>query len=341
MIQLEPMRQPNQLFARLGCSLALLIFTLAPFLAMAQSLTPISRNLKLGDSGEDVLSLQRILNLDPQTSVSSVGPGSPGMETRFFGFLTHAAVVRFQEKYAAEVLAPVGLARGSGFVGPLTRGKMAMFHFSGLSQSTTVVPSLPTPSFAPTPVSVQPPAPTPPSNPNLVNLESFIEKVAQIQRDNNADEALIDKITSHIRSEAMTKGDFREEFARREIEANKRKLQDQSAWRNILIASFKSVNPFVKIAHAQALAFFGGPINFVFPCLCSGTSLVEVGPPSVSVLDYIYGTQAFLSYNLPYAAFILGSYQPGVGGSCVAGVPPSCTLVNSQGIVSPVVGSSA
>lgn len=88
------------------------------------SATPLSRNLRVGDVGEDVRVLQRFLNQNPLTQVAQSGPGGPLQESIYFGSLTRAAVVRFQELYASEVLSPLGLSRGTGFVGSLTRQKI-------------------------------------------------------------------------------------------------------------------------------------------------------------------------------------------------------------------------
>ncbi|MDI6591335.1 MAG: hypothetical protein QME61_00100 [Patescibacteria group bacterium] len=47
-----------------------------------------------------------------------------GLVTGNFLSLTQTAVIRFQEKYATEILTPLGLKRGTGYVGPATRAKI-------------------------------------------------------------------------------------------------------------------------------------------------------------------------------------------------------------------------
>ncbi len=49
---------------------------------------------------------------------------SEGLVTGNFLILTDAAVIRFQEKYNSEILKPLGLKRGTGYVGPATRTKI-------------------------------------------------------------------------------------------------------------------------------------------------------------------------------------------------------------------------
>ena len=44
-----------------------------------------------------------------------------GLVTGNFLSLTKAAVIRFQEKYATEILVPLGLEKGTGYFGPMTR----------------------------------------------------------------------------------------------------------------------------------------------------------------------------------------------------------------------------
>lgn len=94
----------------------------------------LSRTLRLGMRGEDVRELQVFLNSDPATRIVESGIGSPGYESTYFGVRTVQAVLRFQAKYASEVLTPAGLLYPTGIVGILTRQKIAQLR----SPSSTI-----------------------------------------------------------------------------------------------------------------------------------------------------------------------------------------------------------
>lgn len=82
-------------------------------------LCAIDKNLFFGMMGEpQVICLQRFLKWQG----SDIYP--QGIVTGNFLSLTKSAVVRFQEKYSEEILNPVGLNRGTGYVGFLTRAKI-------------------------------------------------------------------------------------------------------------------------------------------------------------------------------------------------------------------------
>src|SRR3989344_2808165 len=110
-----------------------------------------TRDLGLGARGTDVLYLQRILNSSADTRVSLTGIGSAGLESDYYGLLTRSAVIRFQNKYYAEILAPIGLASGTGQVGPATRAKLNAMLSVGLPPVVIIPNPNPTPTPTPSP----------------------------------------------------------------------------------------------------------------------------------------------------------------------------------------------
>ena len=78
----------------------------------------INQNLYLGMQNNQVRYLQEFL----KTQGESIYP--EGLVTGYFGILTKNAVIRFQNKYADEVLYPLDLFSGTGFVGLSTRNKI-------------------------------------------------------------------------------------------------------------------------------------------------------------------------------------------------------------------------
>lgn len=85
-------------------------------------------NIRLGQSGEDVANLQRFL------SKQDIDIYPEGIISGYFGNLTKAAVIRFQERYVIEILDPWEISQGTGFVGRTTRAKIN--ELCGVSNST-------------------------------------------------------------------------------------------------------------------------------------------------------------------------------------------------------------
>jgi hypothetical protein len=102
-----------------------------------------TRNLTIGATGMDVMNLQKFLNSDTMTMLASSGAGSPGAETEYFGPITKNGAKMFQEKYASEILTPLGLTAGTGFVGASTRAKLNMLC------ATAPLPVPPPPTIPP------------------------------------------------------------------------------------------------------------------------------------------------------------------------------------------------
>ncbi len=68
----------------------------------------------------DAKELQIFLNSHGFT-VAESGPGSTGHETEYMGKATAAALRKFQEAHAADILLPNGFSHGTGILGPSTR----------------------------------------------------------------------------------------------------------------------------------------------------------------------------------------------------------------------------
>ena len=76
----------------------------------------IKNNLYFGiTNSNEVRCLQEFLKKEGPTIYPE------GLVTGNFLSLTQSAVIRFQEKYSAEILAPLGLEKGTGFFGSLSR----------------------------------------------------------------------------------------------------------------------------------------------------------------------------------------------------------------------------
>ena len=95
----------------------------------------ITGELKLGNSGNEVELLQTWLKQEPVVYPE-------GKVTGYFGELTQAAVIRFQEKYASEILAPQGFSKGTGIVDSYTRIKLNEIY--GKSGIMPTVPEITT-----------------------------------------------------------------------------------------------------------------------------------------------------------------------------------------------------
>ena len=102
-----------------GIALIFMSFTAVKAYADTTSNIPlceITRGLTVGATGDDVKCLQRYLNWNGYT-VATVGVGSPGNESSYFGQLTANAVKQWQNANASVVLTPLGLTSGTGYWG--------------------------------------------------------------------------------------------------------------------------------------------------------------------------------------------------------------------------------
>ena len=90
----------------------------SPVTANSSSNYVFSKNLRRGSNHLDVTELQKFLKEQGEDIYPE------GIVSGYFGNLTKKAIIRFQEKYAEDILHPVGLKKGSGVLGEYTRKKI-------------------------------------------------------------------------------------------------------------------------------------------------------------------------------------------------------------------------
>ena len=73
--------------------------------------------LKSGQTSNEVKAMQKCLAKDKDVYPQGIASG-------YFGSMTKQALIKFQEKYGTEILAPYGLTKGTGIVGSATRQKL-------------------------------------------------------------------------------------------------------------------------------------------------------------------------------------------------------------------------
>lgn len=90
-----------------------------------------SITMKYGSSGPEVAYLQKAMQLQNLFSVND-----PETISSFFGTNTGSAVIKFQEKYRAEILTPQGLTKGTGTVAGGTRSKLNQLYGCSVASSS-------------------------------------------------------------------------------------------------------------------------------------------------------------------------------------------------------------
>ena len=315
--------------------------------AAAQTAPPSP--LHFGQKSHDVLVLQQKLNASPDTRVSDGGPGSPGMETDYFGAKTLDAVRRFQAKYSRDILVPAGLSAPSGVAGPLTLEKLQQLA-APTAASPAAVPEPPAGEGSPT---QEVDAGTPYQTGQTVSLpdatsslQMYINTVTQIETMQGMSPQTVAQVAEKIRQTEATATDFKAQFFKEQqaLYAAKTSLINQ-----VLGAIAGFFLPQTAQALSVGLFPFGGYLTYINPAICDCppgiiTQLYVFLPnPTITsnlLLNYVNGTEAFNWHNIPEPGIAtVGSYAPVTQG-CFTWVGHICIPIPSRGTITPMVGSS-
>ena len=92
-------------------------------------------NLRVGDQDSNSMERGEISTLNTALQKEGFDPvdiySDNSNAPPYFSELTASIVIRFQEKYRDEILTPVGLKYGTGYVGPATRKKLNQLYGCG------------------------------------------------------------------------------------------------------------------------------------------------------------------------------------------------------------------
>jgi len=303
-------------------------------LASASPNCTITSLLRVGSKGAEVQCLQE-----------KIGVVSDGN----FGHLTRNAVMYFQSSH--------GLS-ADGIVGPLSRlalndsiadkaiypvGCSSAIGYSSAtgmkcddSQNPSVLDS----------TSIITNTTKNTTNPNLVNLDKFINTVIKVNRQTGVDEKQVQFMADALRKTVEdSKIDYNKAFEEQLVNDSKiaqlKKRSSFSVFDKLFSKTFSwlGINP--SVAQASVGVPFGGALLFPFFCTASGNWMLtmEPLPPSYAVLlSYTIGTQSFASYNIPLTTWLLGTYVP--PGICAIYAGVTVVTINTQGTITPIVGSS-
>ncbi len=303
--------------------------------------TLFDRPLMIGSQGEDVRTLQKILNENPVTRIQGTGPGSPGKETSYFGSLTQNAVIRFQDKYANEILAPAGLTQGNGYVGYYTMDKLnalsALTMGSTYPSTTSSINILTSTAVLP---SMFPDSTTVSQNPNMKNIGIAMADLDRVAAEQGLSSTTLAALKQQIMNRAATTTDLRATFLRLVQGNSLQAIGDDSFFGKVLAMVGRAFNTVFMPEYAEAAVGmpFGGKLLFATPCDGGVWNIIlEPLPPSYAfLLSYVSGSEAFLSHNIPFTNELLGEYYPAINEACWVGIYP----YPAEGLISPITGSS-